>query len=200
MFRSVVAATLPLIVGAFSIVGALFILYILTLFTSVSIYALNLVTMMGLGLSIDYSLFIVSRFREQLSKGESPKVAIKNTITSAGKTVVFSALTVGASLASLLVFPLPFLRSFAFGGIAVALVSLVGAVLLLPSMLFLLGNKINSLPVGKKISYEKGSKFWHKVAVIVMNQGDKKFTYNLCIGKNAAEVIILPHSIQTLVF
>ncbi|NDC96161.1 MMPL family transporter, partial [bacterium] len=128
VFRSVIAASLPIIVGVFAIMGSLLVLDILTRFTSVSIYALNLTTMLGLGLAIDYSLFIVSRFREHLSKGESVDESVGHAIQKAGKTVLFSALTVAVSLAALLVFPQTFLKSFAFAGVAVALVSALGSI------------------------------------------------------------------------
>jgi RND superfamily putative drug exporter len=165
-----VAALLPLLVGVFSIFGSLLVMFILTKFTSVSIYALNLTTMMGLGLAIDYSLFIVSRFREQLAKGDKVELAVKRTVISAGRTVLFSAFTVAVSLAALMVFKQPFLRSFAFAGVAVSIVASIGSLLLLPAILMLLGERINAWPVGKKVSYEKGSKFWHRVALIVMDR------------------------------
>ncbi len=91
VFRSVVAAMLPLVIGVFSIFGTLLVLFILTKFTSVSIYALNLTTMLGLGLAVDYSLFMVSRFREQLAQGDGVDAAVKRTVQTAGRTVTFSA-------------------------------------------------------------------------------------------------------------
>ena len=170
VFRSVVAAAIPLLVGVFSIVGSLLVLDILSHFATVSIYALNLTTMMGLGLAIDYSLFIVSRFREQLAHGESTEVAVRHTVLSAGRTVVFSAFTVAVSLASLLVFTQPFLRSFAFAGVAVSLIAAAGSLLLLPAILLLLGKRINALPIGRRVAYERGSRFWHRMAIFVMRR------------------------------
>ena len=102
-------------------------LQILAGLTDVSIFALNLTTAMGLGLAIDYSLFIVSRYREEMAQGRAPHDAVVRTVETAGKTVLFSALTVAVSLAALLVFPIAFLRSFAYAGIAVALIAAAGA-------------------------------------------------------------------------
>ncbi len=170
VFRSLIAALLPILIGVFAIFGSLFVLAILQLFTDVSVYALNLTTMLGLGLAIDYSLFIVSRFREQLAHGESVDAAITHTVQKAGNTVLFSALTVAVSLAALLVFPQTFLRSFAFAGVAVAIVSAVGAIFLLPAILRLLGNNINRFHIGRAVNYEQGSRFWHRMAIFVMHR------------------------------
>lgn len=170
VFRSVVAAMLPLLIGIFSIFGTLLVLFILTKFTSVSIYALNLTTMLGLGLAVDYSLFMVSRFREQLAHGDKVAAAVTRTVKSAGRTVLFSAFTVAVSLSALLVFKQPFLRSFAFAGVAVSLIAALGALILLPATLMLLGKRINAWPIGSKVSYEKGSRFWHRLATVVMRR------------------------------
>src|SRR5680860_206117 len=123
VFGSVVAAGLPLGVGALAVVGTLLVLRVIASITDVSIFALNLTTAMGLGLAIDYSLFIVSRYREELRRGLEPHDAVVRTVETAGRTVAFSALTVAVSLAALLVSPLAFLRSFAYAGTAVALVA-----------------------------------------------------------------------------
>lgn len=170
VFRSVIAASLPIIIGVFAIMGSLFVLFVMTKFTNVSVYALNLTTMLGLGLAIDYSLFIVSRFREHMARGESVDEAIGHTIQKAGKTVMFSALTVAVSLAALLVFPQTFLKSFAFAGVAVSLVAALGSILLLPAVLKLLGKNVNKWHLGKAANYEKGSKLWHSIAVFVMKR------------------------------
>ncbi len=101
-------------------VGTFAVLRLLTIVTEVSIFSLNLTTAMGLGLAIDYSLFVVSRYREELRAGHEPAAAVQRTVRTAGRTVAFSAVTVAASLCALLVFPLAFLRSFAYAGVAVA--------------------------------------------------------------------------------
>ncbi len=139
VFGSVVAASLPLAVGGLAVGGTFAALTALTHITKVSIFSLNLTTALGLGLAIDYSLFIVSRFREELRAGRSPDDAVIRTVETAGRTVLFSAATVAVSLAALLVFPMYFLRSFAYAGVAVVLVAAVGAVIVLPALLAVLG-------------------------------------------------------------
>ena len=117
-FRSLVAAALPLLIGALAIVSTLLLLTVASQLTSVSIFALNLVTGLGLGLAIDYSLFVVSRYREELARSGPGWSALRRTMATAGRTVLFSSLTVAAALAALTVFPQNFLRSMGIGGIA----------------------------------------------------------------------------------
>jgi RND superfamily putative drug exporter len=143
VFGSVIAAGLPVAIGVLSIVGTFFALFVVSRVTQVSIFALNLTTALGLGLAIDYSLFVVSRFREELAKGRAVEDAVVRSVETAGRTVVFSALTVAASLAALLVFPLAFLRSFAYAGIAVVAVAAVSSILVLPAVLASLGHRVN---------------------------------------------------------
>lgn len=143
IFRSVVAALLPLVIGVFSILGTFLTLYAIGSVTDVSVFALNFTTAMGLGLAIDYSLLVVSRFREELAKGTEVDAAVAATVRTAGRTVLFSALTVAASLVALLVFPLYFLRSFAYAGIAVVGLAALGATVLLPAILSILGERVN---------------------------------------------------------
>ncbi|MDQ1586405.1 MAG: putative drug exporter of the superfamily, partial [Actinomycetota bacterium] len=119
VFGSVVASLLPLVIGLTAIVGTLVTLRLLTLVTDVSMYSLNIATALSLGLAIDYGLFIVTRYREELDAGSDVPTAVATTLATAGRTVLFSALTVALSLSSLLVFPLYYLRSFAYAGIAV---------------------------------------------------------------------------------
>src|SRR5206468_12215456 len=109
-----------------------------------------LTTAMGLGLAIDYSLFIVSRYREELAAGYAPDPAIERTVATAGRTVAFSALTVAASLCALLVFPLAFLKSFAYAGIAVAALAGLNAVVVLPALLAVLGRRVDALSLRKR--------------------------------------------------
>jgi uncharacterized membrane protein YdfJ with MMPL/SSD domain len=144
-FRSLVAAALPLLVGGLAIVGTFVTLRIASEVGSISIFALNLTTGLGLGLAIDYSLFVVSRYREEIAKDGPGLPAMRRTLATAGRTVLFSSLTVAAALASLLVFPQRFLYSMGLGGAAVALLAAAVSLIVLPAVLALLGNRVNSL-------------------------------------------------------
>jgi RND superfamily putative drug exporter len=175
VFASAVAGALPLAVGGFAIVGTLLVLRVLAEVTDVSIYALNLTTALGLGLAIDYSLFIVSRYREELHAGREPADALVVTMGTAGRTVLFSAATVAVSLLALLVFPLYFLRSFGYAGIAVVALAAVGALVVLPALLAVLGRRVNRfpLPVFRRRAAavrEPGTGFWHRIATSVMRR------------------------------
>jgi uncharacterized membrane protein YdfJ with MMPL/SSD domain len=145
VFRSLVAALLPPLIGALSIVATfLFMRLVNGEITSLSIYSLNLVTGIGLGLAIDYSLFMVSRYREELALGGDGASAIARTLRTAGRTVLFSSLTVAAALASLLVFPMRFLYSMGIGGVMVALMAMVVSLTVLPAILVALGPRVNA--------------------------------------------------------
>ncbi len=170
LFGSLVAAGLPLAIGGLAIVGTFLVLLGVASVTHVSIFALNLTTAMGLGLSIDYSLFIVSRYREELRKGREPHDAVVRTVETAGKTVAFSALTVGVALAAMAVFPLVFLRSFAYAGVGVAIMCAVGAVICLPAMLAVLGARVDSLVLWRHTPKPEGQGAWHRVATFVMRR------------------------------
>jgi RND superfamily putative drug exporter len=143
-FRSGVAALLPLMIGALAIVGTFLLLRIGSEFGSISIFALNLTTGLGLGLAIDYSLFVVSRYREEIAKTGPGLQAMRVTMASAGRTVLFSSLTVAAALASLIVFPQRFLYSMGMGGALVALLAALIALTVLPAVLALLGTRVNA--------------------------------------------------------
>ncbi len=171
IFRGVVAALLPLAIGALSVVGTFLVLFLVNEVTEVSVFALNLTTAMGLGLAIDYSLFIVSRYREELVHHEPPE-AISRAVQTAGRTVLFSALTVAASLSALLVFDIAFLRSFAFAGLAVSALAGIYAVLVLPAMLAGLGHKIDALSLRRKPvdPDAEAHGFWHGMATTVMRR------------------------------
>lgn len=146
IFRGLVAAVLPLLVGGLAIVGTLLGLWVVNeQFAPLSVFALNLVTGLGLGLAIDYSLFIVSRYREELERVGPGREALRRTLTTAGRTVAFSALTVAAALAALLVFPQRFLYSMGVGGMLVALFAAAVALVVLPAILALLGERVNAL-------------------------------------------------------
>lgn len=144
-FRGLVAAALPLVVGAIAIVGTFFALRIATELGEVSVFSLNLTIGLGLGLAIDYSLFIISRYREEIARSGPGIEAMSRTLGTAGRTVLFSAITVAASLAALLVFPQRFLYSMGLGGMIVSLLSLVVALVVLPAILTLLGERVNAL-------------------------------------------------------
>ncbi|WP_119582809.1 MMPL family transporter [Streptomyces europaeiscabiei] len=183
VFGSAVAALLPLGVGIVAILGTNAILRGLTEVTDVSVFALNLTTAMGLGLAIDYALFIVRRFREELATGADSLTAVATTLRTAGRTVLFSALTVAVSLAAMMVFPQYFLKSFAYAGIAVVLLAAAAALILLPAALVLLGERVNAWDLRKlfrrrKTSDTEGSESpaveegaaWGRMAALVMRR------------------------------
>lgn len=170
IFGGLIASAMPLVVGVSAILGALFIIWVVSLFTNVSIFALNLTTGLGLGLGIDYSLLIVNRFREELQKGNSVDQAVKNTVNTAGKTVFFSGVTVLATLASLLFFPLMFLRSFGLAGIAVVFTAVFGALVPLPAILAMLGKNIDKYIVRKSAITHKDHGGWARTARFVMKR------------------------------
>jgi trehalose monomycolate/heme transporter len=172
IFGSVIAALLPLAIGVFAIFGAFTALHLISLGTDVSTFSINIVTMLGLGLAIDYSLFIVSRYREELNRGADGPAALAATMATAGRTVAFSGITVAISLAGLLFFPQMFLRSMGLGGIAVVLVDMVAALTVLPALLAVLGPRVNSLrlPLGRRRSAPAGEGFWARLAGSVMRR------------------------------
>jgi RND superfamily putative drug exporter len=150
--------------------GAFFVLYLFTLFTSVSIYALNLTTGMGLGLGIDYALLMVNRFREELHRGKSVEDSIVSTMSSAGKTVFYSGMTVLVTLLSLTFFPLPFLKSFGYAGVSVVALAVVGALVGLPPILALMGSKIDKGVVRRSAITPKEDGRWAQTARLVMKR------------------------------
>jgi RND superfamily putative drug exporter len=171
-FGSLVAALLPLAVGAIAIMGTLGGLSILGGITDVSVFAVNLTTALGLGLAIDYALLMVSRFREELSRGLAVSEAVVRTVETAGRTIVFSGLAVGAAMAALLLFPLYFLRSFAYAGVGVVAIALVGAVVVLPALLTVLGPRVNAgrLPWARRVTTGAEAPFWGRLAAWVMRR------------------------------
>jgi RND superfamily putative drug exporter len=151
-----------------AVVGTLLILRLLASFTLVSVFAENLTTALGLGLAIDYSLFLVTRYREELAAGQSSAEAIRRTVSSAGRTVTGSSLTVAAALASLMVFPVPILRSFGYAGVAVALLSGLSALVVLPALLGVLGTRVNAGTVWRRSILSRDEGFWSSTARRVM--------------------------------
>src|SRR5687767_11063405 len=171
VFGSVVSASLPLAIGALSVVGTLAVLRLINLVTEVSIFSLNLTTAMGLGLAIDYALFVVSRYREELRAGHDPNTAVVRTVRTAGRTVAFSAVTVAASLCALLVFPFSFLRSFAYAGVAVAFLAGFFSIVVLPAILAALGTRVDKLTIFKRSTESHTDDgFWHRMAITVMRR------------------------------
>jgi RND superfamily putative drug exporter len=170
VFGALAASAMPLIVGVAAILGAFFILYLFTLFTNVSIYALNLTTGMGLGLGIDYALLMVNRFREELARGKSVEDSIVSTMGSAGKTVFYSGMTVLVTLLSLTFFPLPFLKSFGYAGVSVVALAVVGAIVGLPPILALMGSKIDKGVVRRSAITPKDDGRWAQTARLVMKR------------------------------
>jgi RND superfamily putative drug exporter len=172
VFGSAVAAALPLGVGAVAVLGTFLVLAAFAALTQVSMFALNLTTAMGLGLAIDYSLFIVSRYREELATGKDTTPALLRTMQTAGRTVAFSAFTVAISLAALLVFPLSFLRSFAYAGVGVVALAAAGAVIVQPALLAVLGDRVEKGVVFKRrrAAGSDVAGFWYRRAHAVMRR------------------------------
>ncbi|HEX8647085.1 MAG TPA: MMPL family transporter [Thermoleophilaceae bacterium] len=169
-FRSLVASLLPLLVGGLSIVLTFLALRVVTEGVDLSIFALNLVTGLGLGLAIDYSLFMVSRYREEIAVHGAGPEALARTVRSAGRTVLFSSLTVAAALASLLVFPQRFLYSMGVGGVTVSLIAAGVALIVLPAVLALLGERVNALAprrlrrVAEAEAHDARSGTWYRIS------------------------------------
>ena len=147
IFGGLIAALMPLMIGIVAILGAFTATHVIAEFTSVSTFAVNTITLLGLGMGIDYALFVVTRFREELADGAEPGEAVVRTMATAGRTVLISGLTVTLALASLLIFPQTFLRSMGFGGVAAVAVAMLAALTLLPAVLAMLGHRINALRV-----------------------------------------------------
>jgi RND superfamily putative drug exporter len=167
---SVVAAGLPFLVAMGTILGSFLVLYVISLFTDVSVFSLNLVTGLGLALGIDYSLLIINRFREELAAGKAVPDAVAATVNSAGKTVFVSGLTVVVALAALLFFPQYFLRSFGYAGMAVSVLAVIGALTAIPALLAILGPRINKFKVRRGDLAPKDDGGWARLARFVMRR------------------------------
>ena len=170
VFGAMAASAMPLVVGITAILGTFFAMYLLTLITDVSIFALNLTTGLGLGLGIDYALLIVNRFREEMARGLDNETAIVNTLRSAGKTVFYSGLTVVLTLISLTFFPQNFLKSMGYAGAAVVALAVIGALIPLPALLAILGTKINKGVVRRSGIVQKEDGRWAQIARFVMRR------------------------------
>jgi uncharacterized membrane protein YdfJ with MMPL/SSD domain len=176
VFRGVLAALLPLAVGITTILISFLVMRAVNEVEAMSIFSLNLITGLGLGLAIDYSLFMVSRFREELEKGLDTAAALRATVTTAGRTVLFSAVTVAAALAALLVFPLRFLYSMGVGGIVCSLAAAAVSLTLLPALLAALGPRVNALTprrwraAARREAAAERSGFWYRLSRTVMRR------------------------------
>ncbi|GAA3199054.1 MMPL family transporter [Actinocorallia longicatena] len=169
IFGGLVAASLPLVIGGVAILGSFTALHVLTYFTEVSIFSINITTFMGLGLAIDYGLFMVWRFREELARAQDTEEAVARTMATAGRTVVVSGVTVAVSLSGLLLFDQLFLRSMGLGGVATVVVAMLAAIVVLPALLSVLGPRVNSRRVRRSGAVRAGNR-WERLAKAVMNR------------------------------
>ncbi len=185
VFGSLVAAGLPFLVAGGTILGSFFVLFLISRFAEVSIFSLNLVTGLGLALGIDYSLLIISRFREELRARASVPEAVAVTVATAGKTVFVSGVAVAIALASLLIFPQYFLRSFAYAGIAVSLLAVLGALTAIPAVLALLGTNVNRLKVRRGDLAPKDDGAWARIARFVM-----RYPWPVLLGTTALLLVM----------
>ncbi|MEE6178662.1 MMPL family transporter [Mycobacterium sp. 050134] len=173
VFGGMLAAAVPMAVGGFAILGSLALLRALSYVTNVSVFALNVAAALGLALAIDYTLLIINRYREELGGGRCGADALVATMTKAGRTVLFSALTVALSLSGLVLFPMPFLRSFAYAGVAVVGFAALAAVVLAPAMIAILGDRLDALHVRRlrrRPVRPPGVEhtFWYRIARLAM--------------------------------
>ncbi|MEV6382417.1 MMPL family transporter [Streptomyces sp. NPDC051773] len=150
VFGGLAAAFLPLVVGVLSIAGSMAVLRLISNITDVSVFAMSLVTILGLAVAIDYGLLIVSRYREELERGHTGEEALARTLATAGRTVVISGVTVAVALAGLTLFPSTFLKSMSYGGVAAVLLSVLFSLVALPAVLAVLGPKVNALPLRRR--------------------------------------------------
>ncbi len=173
IFGSLAAASLPLAIGGVGIIGSFTALRLLTLVTPVSIYSINITTILGLGLAIDYGLFMVGRFREELSRQPTVEEAVARTVATAGRTVAVSGVTVAMALASLLLFPEVFLRSMGYGGVATVLVDMLAALTVMPALLSVLGHRVNALRIRRSVQRprtQENAGAWYRLARSVMRR------------------------------
>ncbi|HWB68399.1 MAG TPA: MMPL family transporter [Solirubrobacterales bacterium] len=168
VFRGVIAASIPLLVGMVSVGGTFLVLLVMSKFVDTSVFALNITTAMGLGLAVDYGLLLVTRYREELERNGPGYEAHRKLVESAGRTIVFSGLTVAAAMAALTLLPQRFLYSLGAGGAIVAVFAAVGALLLVPSLLAVLGERVNALSVRRGRSVADESDGWYRLAHGVM--------------------------------
>ena len=173
IFGSLAAASLPVAIGGVAILGSFTVLRLLTMVTTVSIYSVNITTILGLGLGIDYGLFIVTRFREELHRQPTVEQAVARTVATAGRTVAVSGVTVAVALTSLMLFPEDFLRSMGYGGVATVAVDMLAALTVLPALLAVLGHRVNALRIRRSVQRpvrDEASGGWYRLANSVMRR------------------------------
>jgi len=180
VFGGLLAAGLPVVIGGMSILGATAVLRAITLTTDVSIFALNLSTALGLALAIDYTLLIISRYRDEIASGATPDDALVHTMITAGRTVLFSATTVALSMAAMVLFPMHFLKSFGYAGIATVAFTAIAAVVVTPAAIVLLGDRLNAMDVRRLARRILGrpepvrtpveQEFWYRSTKFVMRR------------------------------
>ncbi|HEY7256502.1 MAG TPA: MMPL family transporter [Solirubrobacterales bacterium] len=170
VFRGVVAAAIPLLIGGISIVGTLLVLRIMSSLTDTSLFALNITTGMSLGLAVDYALLLVSRYREEIGRAGASREAHRRTVETAGRTAVFSGLTVATALAALIFMPQRFLYSMAVAGASAAIFASLIAILVVPSLLALLGTRIDALSIRRGPAVSEESDGWYRLARGVMRR------------------------------
>ena len=173
IFGGLAAASLPVVTGIVAILGSFTVLRLLSLATTISVYSLNISTILGLGLAIDYGLFIVTRFREELHRQPDAEQAVARTVATAGRTVAVSGITVAAALTSLMLFPEGFLRSMGYGGVATVAVAMIAALTILPALLAVLGPKVNAFRIRRTVARPGASEAtgaWYRFARSVMRR------------------------------
>ena len=176
IFGSLAAASLPVAIGGVAILGSFTVLRLLTMATTVSVYSVNITTILGLGLGIDYGLFMVTRFREELHRQPTVEQAVARTVATAGRTVAVSGVTVAVALTSLMLFPEDFLRSMGYGGVATVAVDMLAALTVLPALLAVLGHRVNALRIRRSVQRPVGpardetSGAWYRLAHSVMRR------------------------------
>src|SRR5215218_5316340 len=170
VFRGVVAAAIPLLMGVISIIGTLLVLRVMSGFADTSLFALNIATGLSLGLAVDYALLLVSRYREEIRRGGATREAHRRTVQTAGRTAAFSGLTVAAAMAALIFMPQRFLYSMAVAGASVAVLSALMAIFVVPSLLALLGPRIDALSIRRGPAVSDASDGWYRMARGVMRR------------------------------
>ncbi len=194
VFGGVVASLLPMVVGMMAVLGAMAVLRLLTVFTDVSIFALNIAASLGLALAIDYTLLIVSRYRDEIAGGATPEAALLRTMSTAGRTVLFSAVTVALSLSALMLFPMYFLKSFAYAGVATVAFAATAAVVVTPALIVLLGDRLGALDLRRWLRRVLGrpepvqppveQMFWYRSTKAVMRR-------SVAIGAAVVALLVL---------
>src|SRR5947209_4710976 len=173
IFGRLGAAWIPVAIGGIAILGSFTVLRLLTLGTTVSVYSVNITTILGLGLGIDYGLFIVTRFREELRRQKTVEQAVARTVATAGRTVAVSGVTVAVALTSLMLFPETFLRSMGYGGVATVAVDMLAALTVLPALLAVLGHRVNALRIRRSAggpAPDEPDGAWYRIAHSVMRR------------------------------